>query len=87
MLMSCLAWKWFLHRDCDKLALIEGGGGVEEPIYQNSHENSLCSPEQLGHGGRHNGVGSSATIPGLFGLAPLRDETLRNVERTFEFFL
>jgi hypothetical protein len=43
MLMSCLAWKWFLYRGSDDFALIGGGGGAEEPIYQNSHENSPLS--------------------------------------------
>lgn len=56
MLMSCLAWKWFLHLRSDGFALIGGGGGVEEPIYQNSHENAPLSSPQRGRRGRRRGV-------------------------------
>ena len=34
---------------------MEGGGGAEEPIYQNSHENSPLVPPQPGRRGRHGG--------------------------------
>lgn len=48
-------------------ALIEGGGGVEKPIYQNSRENSPVPPNSWATVGATMGVlpPTPATIPGL----------------------
>ena len=44
---------------------MEGGGGTEEPIYQNSHENSPLVPPQPAAEGATVVVGFPDTIPGL----------------------
>ena len=65
MLMSCLAWKWFLHLRWEGFALIGGrgrGGGAH--LSEFSREFTPCPPS-AGRRGRHGGGGLPDTVPGL----------------------